>query len=125
MGYYSNFTMTITGEATENIINTIINNIEKISGYSFDKLDDWKEDCKDFYSSDIKWYSWVEDMKNISRQYPKNNFYIIREGENLFDYEMAKFINGEVLIKEISPKYPSWTNAEDIKIFNKIIFGED
>lgn len=124
MGYYSNFSITITGGEIKDIIK-IIDQIEKISGYSLYAVNDENENCREFKVSEIKWYYWKEDIKNISKKYSEYSFYIVRIGEDIFDLEFAIITNGNITAEKIKPKYPLWAKTEDIKIFEEMFFIED
>jgi len=59
------------------------------------------------YSEEIKWYSVVDDMKDISRAYPNVMFRVEGRGENIGDEWVRYFVNGKVQLESRE----AWTPA--------------
>ena len=80
MGYYTNYTVEVQGSIdTEKFKERF----EEVTGYAWAHLDN------------IKWYYWVEDMKQLSKEFSDTLFIVYGEGEESGDIWKAYFKNGK------------------------------
>lgn len=84
MGYYTNYDLT-------NLTDEQIEKVNEMSGYSF---------TNQYVSDSVKWYSWNETMKEVSKLFPDQPLIIEGEGEEAGDIWKAYFKNGKSQIME-------------------------
>lgn len=90
MGYYTSFEINVTG--TEDF-ETIHSTIEQVSDYSFDQY----PHTKSMSSCDTyKWYSWQDDMKEVSKRFPNSLFIVNGLGEEDGDIWRCYFRRGKM-----------------------------
>lgn len=85
MGYYTEFKIELSGDITEDDFN---NELEEY-GYGF------YDECMS-----AKWYSWEDNMKDISTKYPEVLFILSGQGEENEDMWKAYFKNGKSQIEK-------------------------
>ena len=92
MGYRTFFTMKIIGKIPDDF--PIV--FENTTDYNFE----------DIGNDSIKWYSWEEDMLQISSTYPNNVFILYGAGEDSEDKWHAVFCNGKHQYEQAILTYP-------------------
>lgn len=92
MGYQTNFDFS-------NNSDEIIAAIEVQSGY--DESDNGQMQCK--------WYSWQEDMIEVSKLFPDTVIHLDGDGEESGDNWKAQFLNGEYDIVHVEMMFPPFT----------------
>lgn len=100
MGYYSDFCLSIDEDSPEQPTNEEFDYIhfklEKISNYSF------HNDGGDLKLYDAKWYSYHDDMLQLSTAFPNYVFRLEADGEESGDNWRQYYYNGKtVVIKPI------------------------
>jgi len=89
MGYYINYTI-------EQASQEEIWYLQELSGYTWDGEE----------LHDAKWYSWFEDLKNTSKEYPEAVIILSGVGEDSPDYWKAYAKGGEVEVVKGVINYP-------------------
>lgn len=74
----------------------------EISGIDPDQLENCKEDNGYISFDDIKWYSYENDMKKLSLEYPQLIFNVYGEGEDSNDRWEARYENGISKVTRLS-----------------------
>jgi hypothetical protein len=95
MGYYSEFKVT----------DTDIPFVVDVLNGSCGKYQ-WSDDSYGIYMSEVKWYSWEEDLATVAKLYPHNLLIIERYGEEAEDISRAVVKNGNVVIQKPTFVWP-------------------
>lgn len=86
MGYYTNYSLSVLNDRGADL--TILKN-ELNEKFGEDLIDDNGE------TEEIKWYSWEEDMLELSKKYPDMLIEIRGDGEEGDDFWEARFKDGQ------------------------------
>lgn len=89
MGYYTDYRISLQNTSNELELNTIIKDLEEISGENFEGGDNE-------YQTNTKWYSYTTDIREISEKYPHILFYIEGQGDECDDQWREFVQNGKV-----------------------------
>jgi hypothetical protein len=103
MGYYTHYTIRITGADNANQMTEIAEKLG-LSEEGYEISDEGTKLSTDF---DDKWYGWKDQFLRVSRSYPRVLFEVDGKGEENDDLWKARIRNGESEV-----------------IHAKIVFGE-
>lgn len=90
MGYDSNFQLSILRCKDEDEGHTIIQEIEKESGYTFEN-----ESSDSAELHEAHWYDAVSDIASVARRHPEAVIQLFRDGEDKDDTEITRFRGDE------------------------------
>ncbi len=101
MGYYTNYKIElIRGNRKE--FSSLLNRLAEISQYP---------ELKDGYADSIRWYCWLENSIEVSKEFPNILFMIEGDGEDSDDIWRCYFKNGDG--KQIFMVWPE-INLDDL-----------
>ena len=106
MGYYTLFTLDYLGSDIDDKLLKEFNRIFKCDNWSLEGV----------FCNSLKWYSYKEDMIEISKLFPEHYFMLYGEGEDHEDNWKCGFHNGEVEQVWGEIHYPKFENEN----FNKL-----
>lgn len=114
MGYYTKFDLTVI-ESRSDAFESNRFYEDGMAGKHFGQYD------LDFNSSNwdnMKWYSWPDDMKNLSQEYPNVVFRLSGEGEESGDLWVAYFMNGDMQETKanITFEEPDWSKFTEVDL---------
>lgn len=107
MGYYTQYSLTVTGIPDEQTKNALVKYIDSLWWRSiFDQCPDDNRlandtFCLEYYPIDeAKWYQCEDDIAGLSKQFPQCYFKLHGDGEDTFDIWDCYFKDGD---KELCP----------------------
>lgn len=127
MGYYSRFNVRFRSKE-KFMVDEILNKLSELFEYDITTFGDYMEDAYDNFEGklhndfgfdvmEVKWYDYLQNFIELSKDYPKIHIFIVREGEEWGDYEEDYIYNGELKEKQVEIIYPDWKNDEINDIF--------
>ena len=97
MGYHTDYTITVHNATQQQMkeIDSILTDCGLDKSSTFE-----------YYIYGSKWYSWDEDLKSISEEFPNIYFEIYGDGEESDDNWQAIVCNGEAVAVQAELVYP-------------------
>lgn len=93
MGYYTDYSVRVTGIRNEEEADEIFEDFGDCNFYEYDEV--IRDTELQIEIMDTIWYSWEEDCLKISQKYPRITIDIDAEGEKNGDLWRARVRNGE------------------------------
>jgi len=100
MGYYTNFQLDFTPSISDE--DRFLGDLKEFTGYN------WRND---FELYDVKWYSWINDMTELSKKYPDHLFQLDGQGEESGDIWRAFFKGGKSQVSKARIVFDEFNEA--------------
>lgn len=110
MGYYTYFNGKVIEGANEKEIAITLAKLPSFEGNVSDI--ETIDTLNDIMEEPMKWYSYIEDMKQISAQFPNAIIKIHGEGEDNGDLWNAYFKNGKAIVYSAQIIYPEFDKKD-------------
>jgi len=100
MGYYTNFQLDFNPNVHDE--DQFLGDLKEFTGYS------WSNGYELY---DVKWYSWMKDMTDLSNKYPDHLFQLDGQGEESGDIWRAFFKGGKSQVSKARIVFDKFNEA--------------
>ena len=107
MGYYTDYKIERDGSSNLTDIETMCQQLEKISDYSFEPEGSHEISC-----NHSKWYDHEENMREFSKLYPEVVFTVTGEGEEGGDLWKRYYKNGKMQAAHAEIIFPPFDESK-------------